>query len=422
MRAEQRYIRQKKELADVKRAASRIYPNYHLPWEDLYHAWEIGSGRVGRTSALTMDEKVKCAATAVARHKLTRYDDLLKSKVPRDEARKQVTQTVWDWLNFWSGRKNEQPEPQTPTALHFATEPRKRSKAPPPLKTSPTLFGGAMNWVAKLVSPRKTAFASPPETASYQPSLKSVPIGAIPAKKPKPTLKINTDRVSKTKRKPKTSKVKFSDKINFSSPPPDWTPSPPMNSRTKLQIDDWTAQFIADRRRAEHVHCKASEGRTTTGPTWASEPAAKKSKPAIRDKTAPAAMLSQPKFTPQPTANKAKPAMQDKTAPAAMLRQRKFAPTPTKSQALATKKPIKTPVIKLKSAVPGVKRSVGRPPKVVKANRSKKAKTPGPIPAYHARKPTAKKSQGKMVGRKVAMTPRRSSRQSPPSAKNLNGY
>ena len=69
--------------------------------EILDHGFEKRSGRVGRTGTLGLDDKVTLAVVAYARHKFTRYDQLLR------EARKEMG---WDSEAKWPVRRAVQPE------------------------------------------------------------------------------------------------------------------------------------------------------------------------------------------------------------------------------------------------------------------------------------------------------------------------
>ncbi|RKU44143.1 hypothetical protein DL546_004964 [Coniochaeta pulveracea] len=61
------------------------------------------SGRVGRTSKLDLEERVQLAVKAHIRHNCTDYDSLLRSNVPREEARRQVGPKVQEIARSWMG-------------------------------------------------------------------------------------------------------------------------------------------------------------------------------------------------------------------------------------------------------------------------------------------------------------------------------
>jgi hypothetical protein len=67
------------------------------------HAGARSSGRVGRTSAgrALEPEAVRLAVVAAVRHEDTRYDNLLMSGVPREEARELVGHDIDRIINGW---------------------------------------------------------------------------------------------------------------------------------------------------------------------------------------------------------------------------------------------------------------------------------------------------------------------------------
>jgi hypothetical protein len=67
----------------------------------LKHALQKRSGRVGRTSTVELEEKVKLAVRAHIRHRHTPYDALLRSGVGREKARQQVIQRVNEVVKEW---------------------------------------------------------------------------------------------------------------------------------------------------------------------------------------------------------------------------------------------------------------------------------------------------------------------------------
>jgi hypothetical protein len=79
------------------------------------HAFEVGSGRVGRTSALDLDEKIDLAVIAHIRHCHTEYDELLWNPGGslfgdndlRAWARDQVKPEIDRILREWRGENGE---------------------------------------------------------------------------------------------------------------------------------------------------------------------------------------------------------------------------------------------------------------------------------------------------------------------------
>ncbi|KAF2666371.1 hypothetical protein BT63DRAFT_482138 [Microthyrium microscopicum] len=104
-RADGRASKLSKEHAEATKALERLFPKFPYPAKDMLRAWDVGSGRVGRTSKLSLDQKVLLAVTAVARHQSTDYDALLRTGVTREEARKRVWAQIRDITKEWQGRE-----------------------------------------------------------------------------------------------------------------------------------------------------------------------------------------------------------------------------------------------------------------------------------------------------------------------------
>jgi hypothetical protein len=87
-------------------AIAKLYP--HSPVEDrekiLRRALKKKSGRVGRTGKLDIDAKARLAVWAHVRHAYTDYDDLLRSGLSRDDARKSVDVKIHAILQVWQGK------------------------------------------------------------------------------------------------------------------------------------------------------------------------------------------------------------------------------------------------------------------------------------------------------------------------------
>lgn len=84
----------------------RLYP--HVPKDNvnliLKHTLQKRSGRVGRTTKLELSKIVTLAVRAHIRHKLTDYEASLRKGVDKEQARKEVQQTIDQTAGDWSGR------------------------------------------------------------------------------------------------------------------------------------------------------------------------------------------------------------------------------------------------------------------------------------------------------------------------------
>lgn len=89
-----------------------------------------GSGRVGRTTTLSTEQKVRLAVTAHARHCYTDYHTLLKSGIPRDEAREAIVEELRVVLGGW-GPLAEKRSPARKKAATSTTRPGKRPPGSP---------------------------------------------------------------------------------------------------------------------------------------------------------------------------------------------------------------------------------------------------------------------------------------------------
>jgi hypothetical protein len=69
--------------------------------------FEVGSGRVGRTSAVDWTEKLRLGTVAWVRHRLTGYDELLADGRDREAARQQVGPEIARVLNEWKSGPQE---------------------------------------------------------------------------------------------------------------------------------------------------------------------------------------------------------------------------------------------------------------------------------------------------------------------------
>jgi hypothetical protein len=70
--------------------------------EDIVdHAFEVGSGRVGRTSDLDLVDKIRLAVVAHVRHTHTDYDELLQEIYDREYAREVTAGAIAAKLKTW---------------------------------------------------------------------------------------------------------------------------------------------------------------------------------------------------------------------------------------------------------------------------------------------------------------------------------
>lgn len=97
--------RDEKDKSRARALIQALFPA--IPATDLRavvnHAFLKGSGRVGRTKKLTDERKAKLAVEAHIRHTHTRYEELLKAGLDRQEARGALWEGVevikrdWGW-------------------------------------------------------------------------------------------------------------------------------------------------------------------------------------------------------------------------------------------------------------------------------------------------------------------------------------
>ena len=104
--AERRKQKQKREAAAFAAGIKEIYPGCSN--EEAHriasHACAVGSGRVGRTSSLPTEEKVRRAVVAHVRHCHTDYEDLLRGwhdDDDRADAREAVSGRIRSVLEGW---------------------------------------------------------------------------------------------------------------------------------------------------------------------------------------------------------------------------------------------------------------------------------------------------------------------------------
>lgn len=110
-------VRDRKDQANARSAILRLYPRIPLQDVDvvLGHGFAKGTGRVGRTGTLSMDEKVTMAVTAHVRHAHTLYDSILLAQdrrkgtkdSRRSEARAKVRRDQDAVLDSWRDIENK---------------------------------------------------------------------------------------------------------------------------------------------------------------------------------------------------------------------------------------------------------------------------------------------------------------------------
>ncbi|KJZ75422.1 hypothetical protein HIM_05118 [Hirsutella minnesotensis 3608] len=93
------------------------------------------SGRVGRTGTLALDDKVRLAVVAHARHRHTDYDKMLSRGTEKWEARKAVADDLTRVLGTWGARATERMVPKKKKRGTQDTCNRKGKKVPSPTKT-----------------------------------------------------------------------------------------------------------------------------------------------------------------------------------------------------------------------------------------------------------------------------------------------
>ncbi|KAH8879914.1 hypothetical protein GQ53DRAFT_755546 [Thozetella sp. PMI_491] len=104
--------REEKLKLEFQAATNRLYPR--MPPEDvaqmISHSLCRFTRRIGRTTLIGLDSRVKFAVVAHIRHNHTDYDKLLKSKVQWPEARKQIKPVAEKILKAWAKEEDPQKE------------------------------------------------------------------------------------------------------------------------------------------------------------------------------------------------------------------------------------------------------------------------------------------------------------------------
>lgn len=101
--AAKRIKKEAKLRAEVVVKMLEMYPQ--MPKEEAGriadHAFEVSSGRIGRTTLVEIKKKIELAVQAYIRHAHTRYDDLLNNGWDREAARQEVAGDIEQVLRRW---------------------------------------------------------------------------------------------------------------------------------------------------------------------------------------------------------------------------------------------------------------------------------------------------------------------------------
>jgi hypothetical protein len=97
---------QKRDSADIAKAATEVLAQFRkIPAAEkelvLKHGFKKHSGRVGRTSSISLARKVTLAVIAHTRHKHTQYDALLRAGEARGVARKLTWKKIESVMKQW---------------------------------------------------------------------------------------------------------------------------------------------------------------------------------------------------------------------------------------------------------------------------------------------------------------------------------
>jgi hypothetical protein len=97
---------QKRDSADIAKASTEVIAQFRkIPAAEkelvLKHGFKKHSGRVGRTSSISLAKKVTLAVIAHIRHKHTEYDALLRAGEERGVARKSTWKKIEGVMNQW---------------------------------------------------------------------------------------------------------------------------------------------------------------------------------------------------------------------------------------------------------------------------------------------------------------------------------
>ncbi|QDS68552.1 hypothetical protein FKW77_010919 [Venturia effusa] len=95
----------------------------------LNHTLKKGSGRVGRTATIPLEETIDLAVRAFIRHRLTEYDDLLRDGMEHKRARQTIRSKVEKVVEEWKTVTNRPSKPEsTRTKPQSRTVLRKRAE------------------------------------------------------------------------------------------------------------------------------------------------------------------------------------------------------------------------------------------------------------------------------------------------------
>jgi hypothetical protein len=102
--AASRERRHERFLVEARAALLKLYPR--MPEDEaeeiVRHAFEVSSGRVGRSRQLALEERLRMATVAHVRHVHTDYDNLL-DRMEREDAREEIRDDVREKLREWGG-------------------------------------------------------------------------------------------------------------------------------------------------------------------------------------------------------------------------------------------------------------------------------------------------------------------------------
>jgi hypothetical protein len=93
-----RQARESSRQAEIVELVKKQYPGMpDFTAEGIVsHAFEVGNGRVGRSSDVDLDEQIRLAVVAHIRHCQTDYDEILARSGERDRGRRRERRDVWE--------------------------------------------------------------------------------------------------------------------------------------------------------------------------------------------------------------------------------------------------------------------------------------------------------------------------------------
>ena len=108
----------RKVLNDVVNQMMRDFPGMpYLEAEEIaQHAFAVGSGRVGRSSFIDLEDKIDMAVIAHIRHVHSRYEELLDEGWYREDARAEAGKEISIVYELWKTAPEDQSQPNSPSA------------------------------------------------------------------------------------------------------------------------------------------------------------------------------------------------------------------------------------------------------------------------------------------------------------------